>query len=122
MKISRLPLILAFISLTLVFHQFSRADVLQMCPIASYTNSGQSAKDGGRALTILDEHKISADVSCSFGCTMCVSTDKAIEARRLLAVAIQKEGLRLILIRLNTKGTHYETVTPESVLKAVQRP
>jgi hypothetical protein len=122
MNIPRFPLIFAVISLTLPIHRFAQADDLRMSAIASYTNSGQAKKDGERALIILDEHKIRADVSCSFGCTICVWADKAIEARKLLAVVIKKEGLRLTLTRLNSKGTRYETLTPESVLKTDQRP
>jgi hypothetical protein len=122
MKILRFPLIVAFFSLTLVFHQFARADDLRMSAIASYANFGHAAKDGYRACAILSEHKIQAFAAGSAGYTISVPADKAIEARKLLAVAVQKEGLRLTLIRLNSDGAHYDTLTPESVLKTAQNP
>lgn len=94
-----------------------RADEPKYVPIASYANSPDvNAKEGVRAQSILRNHKIKGISAGSAGLTMSVPVENATQARQLLAKAIQEEGLRITLLKMNPEGTRAVIVTPESIL------
>ncbi len=109
------PLLVLFAILGLVPH-IGVAKPWKWEPIASFSSSPPGDADGTRALAILGEHEISSGACGSVGWTISVHDSQAIEARRLLAIAVKTEGLHISLIDNTSDGKSWNSVTPESIL------
>jgi hypothetical protein len=91
-------------------------DAPTLVAVASYVNQDQVVRTvGARVVAILNAKGIKSVGAGSFGMTVSVPSDKATEARELLAKAIKAEKLDLKL--LEKKGDRYVVVTPDSVLE-----
>ena len=90
----------------------NQASDAQFVAVAGWLNKPEvDDKDGRRVQTILNEHKIKNAAVGSAGMTLNVVEPQAAEARKLLAKAILREGLRIELF-----DQHGKTVSPETVL------
>jgi hypothetical protein len=113
--------ILVAIALISVFcHALLAADDPSFVPVAFYSIAPASETLGSRAYAILREHNIkSISVGMSGGVSIDVAEEHAQEALKLLAAAINSEGLQLTLIK--PKGSGWVGVTPESILEPKKR-
>ena len=75
-----------------------------LVPIARYANNDDAlAKEGARASSILRDHKIKSVSAGSASLTLSVPAEKAGQARALLAKAIKDDGLRINLLKEESK-------------------
>ncbi len=104
---------------SITFLNSVRAGEPKYVPIASHANTPDvNAKEGVRAQSILRKHKIKSISAGSAGLTMSVPIEDATQARQLLAKAIQEEGLRITLLKMNEEGTRAVIITPSSAVEA----
>jgi len=86
--------------------------------VAAYTNQPEIvSNDGRRAMDILHEHHIDFIFADSTAVMLAVPSERAAEALRLLATAVETEHLRLNLIQWNVAGDWGVPVKPEAILK-----
>jgi beta-lactamase regulating signal transducer with metallopeptidase domain len=90
--------------------------------VATYKNTKEmDDKDGRRAREILLEHKIPWNETASAGVTVSVPAPQAAEARKLLAAAVETEGLRLTIVEPNEAPAARVEVTPETVAELTKK-
>jgi hypothetical protein len=87
---------------------------LKMAVVAGYKHD-KASTIGARARAILSENHIFSIAGGSRGYCLSVPADQETKARRLLAQAIQSEGLDLNLLRFQ-RGL-YETISADAVLR-----
>ena len=83
--------------------------------VAQYGNAQSS--DGARASALLAEHKIQSSTVGSAGLEIVINQgNRADEARRILARAIREEGLKIQLVKYDSKTNRFLSLSAESVL------
>ena len=103
------PLVAAFV---LAFGPSCKASDPGFVALAGWMNTPElNDKEGRRVQTILNEHQIKNVAVGSAGMTLNVLEPQGAEARKLLAKAILKEGLRIVLY-----SAHGKIISPETVL------
>ncbi len=89
----------AFFLFFAIAHPVMSADDEKWVGVACYSPRPEYAPDGQRVFAILKEHHIRAVGTASASAQIHVSSRQAAEARKLVAEAIEKEKLRVTLLR-----------------------
>jgi hypothetical protein len=92
-------------------------------PVALYQNRPEIVgNEGRRAANLLHDHHIDFVFADPTGVMLAVPVDKAPEALRLLAMAIQAEHWRVDLVRWNAAGDWGVPIKPETILDPNWKP
>jgi len=129
MKSGTLPALFLAVTFNMVVTRGLQAEEPTFVPIAWYATNDSLAKEGERISAILRDHKIENVRAGSASFTISVPAEKAQEARSLLAKAIQDDGLRINLLKAESKedqpdndkilsGKVSEILTETAALKA----
>jgi len=109
MKPGTLPTLFLAVTFNVLLIGSLQAEEPPLVPIAWYANdNGSFVKEGERASAILRDHKIENVRAGSASFTLSVPAEKAQEARTLLAKAIQDDGLRINLLKVESKEDQLE--------------